>query len=87
MAIRKGESYRSFPHEQSSASKAFEDELDFQLALLDRIEQLEALVRDIWDGSPKCTTRTCGDCEHEEDYGCGIYRRMCELGLMGSDAE
>ena len=52
-----------------------------------RIGELEALVRDIWDGDPRCIARGCGDCEHDEDDGCGIYRRMCELGLMEGDAE
>ena len=46
-----------------------------------RIRQLEALVRDIMKGDPKCTARSCADCEHDEDDGCGIYRRMRELGI------
>lgn len=55
--------------------------------LHERVEQLESLLRDIMDGDPRCTARSCGDCEYEEDDGCGIRRRMRELGLLGGDAE
>lgn len=46
-----------------------------------RGDELESLLRDIMDGDPRCTARSCGDCEHEEDDGCGIRRRMAELGI------
>lgn len=48
----------------------------------EREKALEDVIRDIVAGDPRCTTRSCGYCEHEEDYGCGIYRRMHELGVV-----
>jgi len=48
----------------------------------EREKALEDVLRDIVAGDPKCMARSCGDCEHEEDYGCGIYRRMYELGVL-----
>lgn len=55
----------------------------------DRISELESLVLDIFAGDIRCTGRSCGDCEHEEDEGCGLVTRAVALGLMegGGDAE
>ena len=48
----------------------------------EREKELEELVRDWRACDPKCTNRSCGDCEHDEDDGCGLYRRMHELGVI-----
>lgn len=48
----------------------------------EREQQLEGVLRDWIACDPRCTNRSCGDCEHDEDDGCGLYRRMCELGVM-----
>ena len=43
--------------------------------------KLESVLRDIVAGDPRCTNRSCGDCEHDEDWECGISRRIRELGV------
>lgn len=48
----------------------------------EREKELESLLRDWRACDPRCTNRSCGDCEHDEDDGCGLYRRMCELGVV-----
>lgn len=48
----------------------------------EREKALESLLRDWRACDPRCTNRSCGDCEHDEDDGCGLYRRMCELGVI-----
>lgn len=52
-----------------------------------RISELESLVIDIFAGDIRCTGRSCGDCEHEEDEGCGLVTRAVALGLMEGDGE
>lgn len=42
------------------------------------VEERDALIRDLLER--RCR-RSCADCEHDEDDGCGIYRRMRELGI------
>lgn len=48
----------------------------------EREQRLESVLRDWITCDPRCTNRSCGDCEHDEDEGCGLYRRMCELGVI-----
>ena len=48
----------------------------------EREQRLEGVLRDWIACDPRCTNRSCGDCEHDEDEGCALYRRMCELGAI-----
>ena len=70
-------------YDQDAAEARFDDEM----AQLERIADLESLVKDIVPGVVAGEMAPCAKCERDCDSDCPIVERMTALGLLDGDAE
>jgi len=85
----RGECMSYDDYDQDAAEARFDDEI----MQLERIEELEELVRDMYENFTRCYVKRSSfedvcfnDCPHNKSFSCNLrvdyFERMLELGLI-----